>query len=156
MSVERALAELEPKIGSETYVGPWFTIEQDAVTQFGNLTGDEQWIHVDPERAGRESPYGGTIAHGFYLLSSTPRYTGYQDPQVPELPGVTLSLNYGLNKVRFPSAARVGARVRARSTLLSAERARGGLMVTERISVEVEGQEKPCCVAETLLLYFFD
>lgn len=155
MSLEAALAELEPKIGTETHVGPWLRIDQARVDQFAQATGDFQWIHTDPERARQESPYEGTIAHGFLTLSLIPFLTGGVEESADGPPGMSMAINYGLNKVRFPSAVPVGAKVRARVTLLNVESAKRGLQMLERVTVEIEGESRPGCVAETLTLLFF-
>lgn len=155
MSLEAALSELELKVGEETHVGPWLRIEQARVDQFAEATGDFQWIHTDPERARQESPYGRTIAHGFLTLSLIPTLTGCVGAADDAPSGVTMAINYGLNKVRFPSSVPVGSNVRARVTLLSVEAAKGGLQMLEQVTVEVEGEPRPGCVAETLTLLFF-
>jgi acyl dehydratase len=155
MSLEAALAGLEPKIGSETHVGPWLRIDQARVDQFAQATGDFQWIHTDPKRAGEESPYGRTIAHGFLTLSLIPFLTGSVGPEADVPSGMTMAINYGLNKVRFPNAVPVGSKVRARVTLLNVEPAKGGLQMLERVTVDVEGESRPACVAETITLLFF-
>jgi acyl dehydratase len=154
MSIEAAIEELRPKFGEEIYVGPWFQIDQEMIDQFARLTGDTQWIHIDPERAKQESPYGVTIAHGFMTLSLITLLTERVDPEKEIVSGVTMALNYGVNRVRFPSAVPVGARVRARTALQDAKEDRGGLRVTEKVIVEIEGQDRPGCVAEVITLLF--
>ena len=118
---------------------------------FAQATGDFQWIHLDVERAKRESPYGGTIAHGYLTLSLYPLLRGLVDASKPVVPGVRNIINYGLNKLRFPNAVKVGARVRAHCTLLAVEPAGAGLQITEQYSVEVEGEPKPACIAEAIM-----
>lgn len=156
MSIQNAIKELNKKIGTEVHVGPWLLITQAMVDQFAQLAGDTAWIHTDPERAAKESPYGRTVAHGFLTLSLITLLTGRVDVEHDIVPGVTLALNYGVNKVRFPGAVLVGKHIRSRTTLLKYEEAKGGLMIYENVLVEVEGQEKPGCAAETLTLLFFD
>lgn len=154
MSAQAVLAELRGRIGSEIHVSPWLEITQERVDTFAEATGDRQWIHVDPQRAARESPYGTTIAHGYLTLALYPPLRGLTADR-PVLPGVRTVINYGLNRLRFPAAVPVGSRVRARCTLLAVEEVKGGLQITEQYSVEVEGQEKPACVAEALMRLLF-
>lgn len=155
MSLENAVADLQTKVGKETHVGPWLEITQERVNQFADATLDHQWIHVDPERANAHSPFGATVAHGFLTLSLIPHLTNSVNPDEPRYPGVKMGVNYGLNKVRFPSPVPVGANVRARSTLLDFKEVKGGLQIITQVTIEIEGQEKPGCVAETVSLLFF-
>jgi acyl dehydratase len=124
----------------------WVTITQEQVDAFADATGDHQWIHVDPERAARESPFGGPIAHGFLTLSLLPMLV----PQILETSGFRMGVNYGTEKVRFPSPVPVGARVRAGATLDSATPFEGGVQLTVTVTVEVEGAGKPAMVATTV------
>jgi len=134
----------------------WFVVTQDRIQKFADATGDRQWIHLDPERAQRESPFGGTVAHGFLTLS----LLSYFLKQAIHIgSGIAMTLNYGLNKVRFPSAVRAGSPVRARVTLLSVKESPEFVDATFLIHVEsqhVESQpsSKPCCVAEWLIRYY--
>lgn len=155
MSMESAKADLESKVGTETHVGPWMTITQEMINQFASVTRDEQWIHVDPERAKAESPYGTTIAHGYFTLSLTTFLSELVNPDKPGYPGVKLAVNYGLNKVRFPHPVKVGSRIRSRTTLQSVEEVRGGLQLINLITVEIEGETKPGCVAESVSRLYF-
>jgi len=146
-----SLEELRSLTGQEVATGDWFDITQERINLFAEATGDHQWIHVDVERAKRESPYGTTIAHGFltlsllsYLMSRT---------VVIKLP-VKMGINYGLNKVRFPSPVPAGSRIRARAGLQSIEAISDGEQLIWNITVECEGSEKPCCVAEWLVRYY--
>ena len=148
------LSDLKSKEGTEIHVGTWLAVTQDRVRQFAAATMDEQWIHVDPERAAKESPYGTTIAHGYLTLSLMTWLTGTLDPETRAFPDAKLVINYGLNKVRFPSPVKVGARIRARTTLVSAEEIKGGVEVVNRVTVEIEGADKPGCVAETVTRYY--
>ena len=153
MSAARNLLELyQGKIGCEVHVGEWLRIDQERIDAFANATGDQQWIHIDPERAAKESPYGGTIAHGFLTLSLLPFLTGSNAPGMFErnYPGMKLRVNYGLEKVRFPSPVISGSRLRARSVVTGAEEVSGGVQISYRITVEIEGGAKPACVAEQL------
>ncbi len=155
MSLQTALAALEPQIGTETYVGPWLEIDQDRIDRFADATGDHQWIHTEPDRAAAESPFGTTIAHGFLTLSLIPLLTGLVDPERQAIPGVAMAINYGLGKVRFPAPVPVGSRIRARETLASVTEAKGGLQVIRSITIELEGKQRPACVAEMIGLLLF-
>jgi acyl dehydratase len=124
----------------------WVEVTQEQVNQFAEATGDHQWIHVDPERATRESPFGGPIAHGYLTLSLLPMLM----PQILEVTGFRMGVNYGTEKVRFPSPVPVGSRVRAGATLDSATPFDGGVQMVVTVTVEVEGASKPSMVATTL------
>ncbi len=136
-------------VGKEM-VSPWREVTEDAIAQFGDLTGDRQWIHVDVERARRESPFGGTVAHGFFTLSLTSRLLR---DAVGAIDGTRMGINYGLNKVRFPSPLPSGSLVRARCTLQRIDPADGGVQATWAVVIERDGSAKPCCVAEWLVRY---
>jgi acyl dehydratase len=140
---------LDALVGTEM-VSPWRVVTQDQVSAFADLTGDRQWIHVDGERAARESPYGGTIAHGFYTLSLTSRLLR---EAVGAIDGTRAGINYGLNKVRFPAPLPCGSLVRARCTLQRIEPADGGVQATWNVVIERDGSARPCCVAEWLVRY---
>ena len=155
MSKESVLADLRAQVGQETFVGDWVTVDQERVNQFADATGDHQWIHVDVERARRESPYEAPIAHGFLTLSMLPMLTA-GGGKAPTYPGVKLTVNYGLNRVRFPSPVVVGSRVRARSTLEEVTEVRGGLQVVRVVTIDVEGVDKPACVAESVSRLYFE
>jgi acyl dehydratase len=145
------LAQLNSRVGQETHVSDWFEISQSRVGTFAAATDDHQWIHTDPERAARESPWKGTIAHGYLTLSLYPALRGLVDPSRPAFPGVRQVINYGLDKVRFPNAVRVGKRIRARCVLQKVEEVKGGVQITEVYTVEIEGESKPGCVAEAIM-----
>ena len=140
---------LMSSVGTEM-VSSWREITQDQVTRFAEITGDAQWIHVDADRARRESPYGGTIAHGFFTLSLI---SSLLRDAVGTIEGTRLGVNYGLNKVRFPAPVPVGSRVRARCTLQKIDPVEGGVQATWHVVVERDGAAKPCCVAEWLVRY---
>jgi len=144
------IAELHASIGREA-VSPWREVTQEAITQFADVTHDRQWIHVDAERARRESRYGTTIAHGFLSLSLISRLLR---DAVGHITGTGMAINYGLNKVRFPAAVPSGSRVRGRCTLQQLAPVEGGVQATWRVVVEVEGSAKPCCAAEWLVRYY--
>ena len=143
--------ELASLAGQEIGCGEWLAVTQDRINQFADATNDHQWIHVDIERCKRESPFHTTIAHGFLTLSLIPGLTRLTSC-LRHPP--THTLNYGLNKVRFVSPVPSGSRVRARVVILDVTEQKGGWLARWQITVEIEGQEKPACVAETLSLYF--
>jgi acyl dehydratase len=146
-----SLESLKQFVGRELGVTDWLTITQDRITQFAEATEDRQWIHTNPDRARKESPYGATIAHGFLTLSLLSYFT----KQAIEIRGgVRMGVNYGLNRVRFPAAVRAGSRVRAHVRLESLKEIRDAIEAVFSIKVETEGSEKPCCVAEWLVLYY--
>lgn len=144
-----SLEDFAAATGQELGVSDWFTVTQDAVNQFADATGDHQWIHVDPEKAA-DGPFGGTIAHGFMTLSLLPVLMA----QIYTVGGVKFALNYGVNKVRFPSPVKVGARVRATSTLVDVADLGGGAhQATISTVVQADGADKPACVAESVVRY---
>ena len=149
------LGSLAGRIGQEIAVSDWITVDQPMIDKFADATGDHQWIHVDVERAKAESPFGGPIAHGYLTLSLYPLLRGLVDSGKPLAPGVTRVINYGINKLRFPNAVVVGSRIRAHCKLLSVDEAKGSLELVEEYSVEVEGQERPACVAECVMRLYF-
>ena len=135
--------------------GPWsqeVEITQDKINQFADLTGDHQWIHVDTERASREMPDGKTIAHGYLTLALIPALTG----KFVHVEFLARAIKFGLNKVRFYAPVPVGSKLRGRATVLQARKRAGALLLTSEVRIEVEGQRKPACVAETLGMYFFN
>src|SRR3982750_185093 len=137
--------EVKAHVGQELGVSDWHEVTQEAINEFADVTGDHQWIHVDPERA-KETPFGGTIAHGLYTLSLGPQFSY----SLFEVQGVAFGLNYGYNRVRSPAPLPVGSRVRMRATLTAADEIAGGLQMTVTQTFEREGGEKPVCVAESL------
>jgi acyl dehydratase len=130
-------------VGQHLGYSDWVTITQEQVNQFAEATGDHQWIHVDPERAKAESPFGGPIAHGYLTLSLIPGLL----PEIVDMQGFRMGVNYGTEKVRFPSPVPVGARVRAGATLASATPFDGGITVNIDVTIEIEGGTKPAMVA---------
>ena len=152
MAADTLLTFLHPRLGQEIHVGPWLTITQDRIDRFAEVTGDVQWIHTDPERAAKESPYGTTIAHGYLTLSLLPCLTESNHPDFfqKNYPGMRMRVNYGTNKVRFPAPVRVHSRIRARTVLSAAEKIGEAVQITYLITVEIEGGEKPACVTEFL------
>ena len=144
-TVINGLGELKRLVGQELGVSDWHEVTQEEVDAFADATGDHQWIHVDPERA-KETPFGGTIAHGYYTLSLAPRFS----QQILQLEGFAFAVNYGLNKVRFPAPLPVGGRVRMKAKVASVEPIQGGAQLALELTFEHEGGDKPVCVAETL------
>lgn len=142
---------LKEFVGKEIGVSEWLTITQERVTQFAEATDDRQWIHLDRERAERESPYGTTIAHGFLTLSLISRF---MKDVIQVRGGVGMAVNYGLNRVRFPAPVRAGSKIRARIILLGVKEVPGACETTFSVTVESEGGEKPCCVAESIVRYY--
>jgi acyl dehydratase len=142
--------ELRAKVGEHLGYSDWLEVTQERVDQFADATGDHQWIHVDVERAKKESPFGGPIAHGYLTLSLLPLTLG----QVVRVEGFKMGVNYGLNKLRFPSPVPVGSRLRAGATLKDLEDIAGGVQLTYEVTFEVEGKDKPAAVAEVLLRYY--
>jgi acyl dehydratase len=139
------LDEVKGHVGQELGVSDWHQVTQEDINTFAEVTGDDQFIHVDVERA-KETPFGGTIAHGYYTLSLAPRFSY----AMFSLEGFAFGVNYGLNRVRFPAPLPVGSRVRMRATLASVEDIPGGAQLTTELTFEREGGDKPVCVAESL------
>ncbi len=139
--------EIEAAAGQEIGTSDWVEIDQDRVNKFADATGDHQWIHVDVERA-KDGPFGGTIAHGYLTLSLVP----WLGSQIFTLDTPGAKLNYGVNKVRFPNPLRVGSRVRATVSVGEVTDVKAGKQVTFAYTVEIEGQDKPACVAEAVVL----
>ena len=142
------LKDVAGLVGTEVGVSDWLEISQQRVNQFADATGDHQWIHVDVERATRE--IGGPIAHGYLTLSLIPFLSAGMMP----VKGVTRGINYGSDKVRFVSMVRVGKRVRLRQQLIGAEPKAGGMQIKNLCTIEIEGEERPACVAETLTVLY--
>jgi acyl dehydratase len=139
--------QLKEMVGQEIGPSDWRTVTQEDINTFGELSGDDQWIHVDVERAKKESPFGTTVAHGNLTLSMI---DGFRKTMV-QSSGFALGVNYGWNKVRFPAPVPAGARVRARMETVSVDEVGGGwFQVVQRFTVEVEGNEKPACVADSV------
>ena len=149
MKTFRSYTEVSACVGQEVAVTDWITITQEQANQFAQATGDHQWIHVDPERA-KDSPMGGTIAHGFLTLSLI---AGFSQRTI-KVQGVKMGINYGLNKVRFTGMVPAGSRLRARFKLLQAKPIQGGLQNFWEVTVEREGADKPVCIAETISIVY--
>ncbi len=147
MRVFSTFEEIEAAAGEEIGTSDWVEISQERVNQFADATGDHQWIHVDVERS-KDGPFGGTIAHGYLTLSLVP----WLGSQVFDLDTPGAKLNYGVNKVRFPNPVRVGSKVRAKVTVGEVAEIPAGRQLTLKYVIEIEGQDKPACVAETVVL----
>lgn len=145
MKVFNGIGELEQAVGTHLGYSEWHTVTQEQIDLFAEATGDHQWIHVDPERAA-QGPFGTTIAHGYLTLSLLPQLAS----QVYRVDGVKMGINYGSNKVRFPSPVPSGSRVRAGVELVKLEPTKAGVQVTARVTIEREGSDKPACIAEAL------
>ena len=139
-----SIEALRAMIGQEIGVSDWLTLTQERIDQFAEATGDHQWLHIDSERAARESPYGTTVAHGFLTLS----LLSYFIAHAMRIEGVRMGINYGFNRVRFPAPVPVGAQIRAHFALQGIEDIAGGVQTTWGVVIEVQGSDKPCCVAE--------
>jgi len=156
-SAEQALEIWNSVKGEEEGVGEWLEVNQERINLFADATDDHQFIHVNPDQAAELSPYKVTIAHGFLTLSLIVSLGGSIPPKKPEaLKGVYMGVNYGLDKVRFPSPVKVNSKIRARQELVSAElKNANAIQIKRKVTIEVEGEDKPACVAESLtrLLY---
>ena len=152
MRVIKSVDDAKALIGEEVGLSDWAVIDQHRVDQFAEATADHQWIHVDTERAAKEMPDGKTIAHGYLTLALIPALTG----KFIQVENLARAINFGLNKVRFYAPVPVGSRLRGRAIVLQARQRAGALLLNSEIRIEVEGQRKPACIAETLGMYFFN
>lgn len=144
------VTELKSLIGQELGVSDWHLVTQEEINKFADATHDHQWIHVDPERAKKESPFGGPIAHGYYTLALAP----YLVSQALTVTGVRMGVNYGLNTLRFTAPVRIGKRLRVRVAVNSVGDVTAGVQVAMGLTYEVEGESKPACVAEVVYRYY--
>lgn len=152
-SLATLIAADRAKIGTEIGVSNWITVDQDMIDRFAEVTHDDQWIHVDPARAAAETPFGGTIAHGFLTLSLASRFV-YD--VLPVQPGQVMGINYGFNKLRFLAPVPAGSRLRGRFTLTDVrQRSSTEVLREHRLTVEIEGQDTPALVADWLGLSIF-
>ncbi|MGI9342090.1 MAG: MaoC family dehydratase [Gammaproteobacteria bacterium] len=149
--IVKSVEEAQAMVGQELGVSDWLLVDQERIDRFADATDDHQWIHIDVERASKELPTGTTIAHGYLLTALLPKLV----ETVVQFE-VERAINYGLNKVRFKQMVPSGSRIRLRATLKSARKRAGALQVILDNTVEIEGQAKPACVAETIALYFLD
>lgn len=147
--------QLRAQIGEEVHVGDWLTITQDRIDQFADVTEDHQWLHNDLARAELESPFKTTIAHGFLTLSLLPRLTDSVNPTNPLYPSAKMTVNYGLNQVRFPYPVKTGSVVRAHSRLIKVTPIKRGLEIEKEISVEIQNTRRPGCVAVSVVRVYF-
>ncbi|WP_282203433.1 MaoC family dehydratase [Kitasatospora fiedleri] len=149
MTTFASLADLTAAVGAELGTSEWHTVDQDRVNLFAEATGDHQWIHVDPERA-KETPFGGTIVHGYLTLSLLPVLA----KECYDVGGIAMALNYGSDKVRFPAPLPVGTAVRATAVLVSADEVPGGVQAVVRFTIASAASAKPHCVAETITRFY--
>ena len=157
MTKDEALAGLKELIGRETPPGDWFEMTQERIDAFAETTLDPQWIHTDVERAQRESPYGTTIAHGFLTLSLLNPMTNGHSPVTRFRQAAQYTVNYGLNRVRFPAPVLAAGRIRGRSTLVEVKEINARcLQYARQVTLEVEGSDKPCCVAEQVHRLYYE
>jgi len=144
-------SEMQKHVGEEIGVSDWVEITQERINLFADATGDHQWIHVDVERAKKDMPGGKTIAHGFLTLSLIPMLS----QQISHINNVRNGINYGCNKVRFTNPVPAGSKVRARAKLIAADPMdKGGVRLTNQVTIEIDGQERPACVAETMSIVY--
>jgi acyl dehydratase len=141
-------AELKDAVGQELGTSDWLEITQERIDRFAEATGDHQWIHVDPERA-KEGPFGTTIAHGYLTQSLVNHFL----PQIVEVRGISMGINYGADRLRFPAPVPVGSRLRGRAQLLEVEEVKAAVQAKIRVTVEIEGGERPACVVDTISRY---
>ena len=150
-TIVQGIPGLKPLVGTQLGVSDWVTVSQEQIDRFADATGDHQWIHCDVERARRESPFKGTIAHGYLTISLAPALM----PQVVRVEGVRMGVNYGVDKMRLPSPVPAGARLRMAAEVKDVrELPGGGARATFGLSFEVEGQAKPACVADAIYVYY--
>ncbi len=142
-------ADLKSALGEHLGYSEWLEMTQDRIDKFADATGDQQWIHVDPERA-KQGPFGACIAHGYLTLALVNLFL----PQIVEVRGISMGVNYGSDRLRFPAPVPVGSRIRGGGELIQVEEVKGGVQATIRVTVEVEGQERPACVVETISRYY--
>ena len=150
VAIFHSAEELRAAAGREAGPTDWITVEQSRVDAFADATDDHQWIHVEPARAA-SGPFGTTIAHGYLTLS----LVNFFLPNLVRVEGAKMGVNYGTNKVRFPAAVKVGARIRGRAQVLEATDVSGGVQIVVRVTIEIEGGERPACVADTISRFFF-
>lgn len=141
--------DLEASVGKRLGESDWLTIDQARINLFADATGDHQWIHVDPEKA-KTGSFGTTIAHGYLTLSLVNMFL----PQIVDVQGISMGVNYGADKLRFPSPVKVNSRVRGVGEMIAVEQVKGGVQATIRVTVEIEGSDKPACVVDTISRYY--
>ena len=141
--------ELEAAVGQRLGESEWLTIDQARINLFADATGDHQWIHVDPEKA-KDGPFGATIAHGYLTLSLVNLFL----PQIVDVQGISMGVNYGGERLRFPAPVKVGSRVRGVGELIAVDNVKGGVQATIRVTVEIENNDRPACVVDTISRYY--
>ena len=142
-------AELEAAVGKHLGYSDWLEISQDRIDRFADATGDHQWIHVDPERA-KQGPFGTTIAHGYLTQSLVNHFL----PQIIEVRGISMGINYGADRLRFPAPVPVNSRIRGGAELLEVQEVKGTIQAKIRVTVEIQGSERPACVIDTISRYY--
>jgi len=147
--VIRTLEEAQALVGQELGVSQWIVVDQERINLFADATEDHQWIHVDPEKA-KDGPFGACVAHGYLTLS----LVNYFLPQLIDVQGIKMGVNVGLDRVRFPSPVTVGSRIRGSGEIIAVEEIKGAIQSVVRVTVEIEGSDKPACVADTISRYF--
>lgn len=141
--------DMEAAVGQRLGESEWLLIDQARINLFADATGDHQWIHTDPERA-KTGPFGTTIAHGYLTMSLVNMFL----PQIIDVQGISMGVNYGADKMRFPSPVKVNSRVRGVGELIAVEHVKGGIQSTVRVTVEIEGSDRPACVVDTISRYY--
>ncbi len=141
--------EMKDKVGQRLGESEWLTIDQQRIDLFAEATGDHQWIHVDPVKA-KDGPFGACIAHGYLTLS----LVNYFLPQIIDVQGISMGVNYGCEGIRFPNTVKVGARIRGVGELVAIEEVKGAIQSTVKVTVEIEGEDRPACVINTISRYF--
>ena len=148
-TVFKSPLDLETALGQTLGASDWLTIDQERINLFADATGDHQWIHVDPEQA-KHGSFGCTIAHGYLTLSLVNMFL----PQIVDVQGISMGVNYGSDKLRFPAPVKVNSRVRGVGELISVEQVKGGVQAVIRVTVEIEGEDRPACVVDTISRYY--
>jgi acyl dehydratase len=148
-SIFKTPSELAENVGKHLGYSDWLAIDQERINLFADATGDHQWIHVDPVKA-KDGPFGACIAHGYLSLSLVNMFL----PQIVDVQGIKMGVNYGCEKVRFPAPVPVGSKLRGAGELVAVEEVKGGVQATIRVTVEIEGSERPACVIDTISRYY--
>ncbi len=148
-TVFKSPLDLEAAVGRQLGASDWLVIDQERINLFADATGDHQWIHVDPEKA-KQGNFGCTIAHGYLTLSLVNMFL----PQIVDVQGISMGVNYGSDKLRFPAPVKVDSRVRGVGELVSVEQVKGGVQAVIRVTVEIEGEDRPACVVDTISRYY--
>ncbi len=155
LPLQKTYLQLHESLGEETFVGDWFEVSQDYIDRFAAITGDQQWIHTDPIRAKKESPFRATISQGFFTLALIPMLTNSVDPEASVYPEARMVVNYGLNKVHFPFPVKEGKRIRARTRVVKLTPLKRGLEIVREVTVEIENSTRLACVAEPVVRLYF-